>query len=412
MINKKNLVSKKSNINFESFKEEFLSGIKAGKPLSGKDGLLTPLIKELLETALEGELESHLDNEPEEIANRRNGYTSKTMTTADGSFELATPRDRAGTFEPVIVKKRQTTLTEELDQKILSLYSLGNSYQDISKHITELYGIEVSSATISGITDKLIPVISEWRSRPLEKVYPIIFLDGMYCKARDNGKVVTKVLYNILGVNSEGVKEILGFYIADSEGANFWLGVLNDLKHRGIEDVLIACVDGLVGFADAITAVFPKTEVQMCVVHQIRNSLKYVVSKEQKEFMSDLKLVYKAATLDLAETNLLKLEEKWGKRYPAAIKSWHNNWSNLSTYFKYSEDIRRLIYTTNAIEGYHRQVRKYTKTKAAFSNENALFKLVYCACQQIHKKWTKPMANWALIASQLSISFEGRFNLI
>jgi transposase-like protein len=402
----------KSNNNFETFKEDFLAGIKAGKPLSGKDGLLTPLIKELLEKALEGEIEGHLAAEPEDIANRRNGYTDKTMNTADGSFELSTPRDRAGTFEPTIVKKRQTTLTDELDQKILALYALGNSYTDISKHITDLYGIEVSTATISTITDKLIPIITEWRSRPLDKIYPIMFLDGMYFKVRDNGKVITKVLYNILGVNQEGMREILGFYLADSEGANFWLGVLNDLKHRGVEDVLIVCVDGLNGFPEAINTIFPKAEVQLCVVHQIRNTLKYVVSKEQKEFMQDLKLVYKAATIDLAESNLLKLDEKWGKRYPAAIKSWRNNWNNLSQYFKYSAEIRRLIYTTNPIEGYHRQVRKYTKTKAAFSSENALFKLVYCACQQIHKKWTMPMANWGLIASQLAIHFEGRFNLI
>jgi transposase-like protein len=412
MKNKDRADTAKTITNFEAFKDNFLAGIKAGKPLSGKDGLLTPLIKELLEAALEGEIEGHLHQEPEDVANRRNGYTNKTVTTADGSFELSTPRDRAGTFEPTIVKKRQTTLTDELDQKILALYALGNSYADIANHITDLYGIEVSTATISNITDKLIPIITEWRNRPLDKTYPVVFLDGMFFKVRDNGKVITKVLYNILGINSQGIKEILGFYLADSEGANFWLGVLNDLKHRGIQDILIASVDGLNGFPEAINTIFPKTEVQLCIVHQIRNTLKYVVSKEQKEFMHDLQLVYKAATLDLAETNLLNLDEKWGKRYPAAIKSWQKHWSNLSQFFKYSAEIRRLIYTTNPIEGYHRQVRKYTKTKAAFSSDNALFKLVYCACQQIHKKWTAPMANWGLIASQLSIHFEGRFSLI
>lgn len=402
----------KTKIDLNKFKDEFLTGLKNGRPLSGKDGLLTPLIKELLETALEGELESHLSSEGDSEDNRRNGYMSKTMRTENSSFELFTPRDRAGSFEPTIVKKRQTNLTDELEQKILALYGIGNSYQDISKHITELYGIEISTSSISAITDKLIPVITEWRNRPLNKMYPIIFLDGMHFKIRDNGKVVGKVLYNILGINSQGIKEILGFYLSDSEGSNFWLGVLNDLKHRGIEDILIACVDGLKGFPEAVTTIFPKTEVQLCVVHQIRNTLKYVVSKEQKEFMKDLKLVYKAATLDLAGSNLLKLEEKWGKRYPAAIKSWHMNWENLTQYFKYSEEIRRLIYTTNPIEGYHRQIRKYTKTKSAFSSENSLFKIVYCSCQQIQKKWTMPMFNWGLIASQLAIHFEGRFSLI
>jgi putative transposase len=398
---------------FEDFKNKAIADMKAGKSLVGKDGVFTPLMKEFLEAALEGEMVSHMAaclDEPE-IQNRRNGKSSKTVQSPMGAFELETPRDREGSFDPQIVKKRQTVLNASLDNKILGLYGLGMSYQDIISHLKEMYDFDVSVGTLSAVTDKLLPLITEWRSRPLETIYPILFLDGMYFKSRENGKVVTKVLYNILGVNQEGRKEILGFYVADSEGANFWLGVLNDLKQRGVEDVLIACVDGLTGFPEAIKGVFPKTEIQLCVVHQIRNSLKYVASKNQKEFMRDLKTVYQASSKDIAEHYLLKLEEKWGQKYPMVIKSWHANWEHLSHYFQYSGEIRKLIYTTNPIEGFHRQVRKFTKTKGAFTSENALFKLVYCACQKITEKWTSPLQNWALTISQLDVYFEGRLKL-
>jgi transposase-like protein len=328
-----------------------------------------------------------------------------------GTFELETPRDREGSFDPQIVKKRQTVLNASLDNKIIGLYGLGMSYEDIASHLKEMYDFDVSPGTISAVTDKLLPVITDWRSRPLEAIYPILFMDGMYFKVRENGKVITKVLYNILGINQEGRKDILGFYVAESEGANFWLGVLNDLKERGVRDVLIACVDGLTGFPEAIKGAFPRTEVQLCIVHQIRNSLKYVASKNQKEFMRDLKTVYQAPSKDIAEHNLLKLDEKWGAKYPMVLKSWHANWEHLSHYFQYSGEIRRLIYTTNAIEGFHRQVRKFTKTKGAFTSETALFKLVYCACQKIAEKWTSPLQNWALTISQLDVYFEGRLNL-
>jgi len=398
---------------FEDFKNKAISDMKAGKSLVGKDGVFTPLMKEFLEAALEGEMVSHMAaclDEPE-TQNRRNGKSIKTVLSPMGAFELETPRDREGSFDPQIVKKRQTVLNASLDNKILGLYGLGMSYHDIISHLKEMYDFDVSAGTLSAVTDKLLPLITEWRSRPLEAIYPILFLDGMYFKSRENGKVVTKVLYNILGVNQEGRKEILGFYVANSEGANFWLGVLNDLKQRGVEDVLIACVDGLTGFPEAIKGVFPKTEIQLCVVHQIRNSLKYVASKNQKEFMKDLKTVYQASSKDIAEHYLLKLEEKWGQKYPMVIKSWHANWEHLSHYFQYSGEIRKLIYTTNAIEGFHRQVRKFTKTKGAFTSENALFKLVYCACQKIAEKWTAPLQNWALTISQLDVYFEGRLKL-
>jgi putative transposase len=392
--------------------QEIIHGMYQGKPLLGPQGLLTQIAKDLTQLALQGEMEAHLtDSSLEEGGNRRNGLTTKTVKSSAGAFELEVPRDRNGTFEPQLVKKRQTILTDELDSKILALYGLGTSYSDISSHLLDIYGVEVSPATISAVTDKLLPQIAEWRSRPLESIYAIVFLDAMFFKTKQENKVVTKVIYNIMGINQSGHKEILGFYACESEGAHFWLGVLNDLKARGIEDILIACIDGLKGFPEAIQAAFPRTEVQLCVVHQIRNSIKHVASKNQKAFMVDLKTVYQAETKDLAEYNLLRLEEKWGDKYPMVIKSWQNNWDNLTTYFKYSSDVRRLIYTTNPIEGFHRQVRKYTKTKGAFVSENALFKLIFCAINNITVKWNQPLPNWALTISQLDIYFPNRLSI-
>ena len=392
--------------------QEIIQGMYQGKPLLGPQGLLTQIAKDLTEIALQGEMEAHLEeNSLDEGGNRRNGLSSKTMKSAAGSFELEVPRDRNGTFDPQLVKKRQTTLTNELDNKILALYGLGTSYNDISSHLQDIYGVEVSPATISAVTDKLLPQITEWRNRPLESLYSIVFLDAMFFKTKQDNKVMTKVLYNIMGITRSGHKEILGFYACESEGAHFWLGVLNDLKARGVEDILIACIDGLKGFPEAIQAAFPHTEVQLCIVHQIRNSLKHVASKNQKAFMKDLKTVYQADTNDLAEWNFLQLDEKWGKHYPMVIKSWQENWDNLTTYFKYSKDVRKLIYTTNPIEGFHRQVRKYTKTKGAFTSENALFKLVFCAINAIEAKWNQPLPNWALTISQLDIYFPNRLNI-
>lgn len=397
---------------FNQFQEDTIKKLKSGQPLTGKDGVLTPLIKQLLEAALEGEMDSHLSTCKEDgQANRRNGKLKKTMKTGTGSFELETPRDRDGSFEPELVKKRQTVLNESLDNKILSLYTAGMSYETITEHLKDMYGLDVSPAKISLITDKLMPVITEWRNRPLNAVYPIVFLDAIHFKVREEGKVQSKAFYSILGVGIDGRKDILGMYFSENEGSHFWLSVLNDIRTRGVEDILIASIDGLKGFPEAIATVFPKTEIQLCVVHQIRNSLKYVVSKDQKSFMLDLKLVYKATSKDLAEHHLLELGEKWGKKYPAVIKSWQTNWESLSQYFKYPEELRRIIYTTNIVEGFHRQIRKYTKNKGAFTSENALVKLIYCACQKILEKWNQPMHNWALIISQLQIYFDGRLNL-
>jgi len=274
--------------------------------------------------------------------------------------------------------------------------------------LQDIYGVDVSHATISTVTDKLVPMLNEWRSRPLEQIYVKVFLDAMFFKVKQDNKVSAKAIYNIMGINQYGEKEILGFYSCESEGAHFWLGVLNDLKTRGVQDILIACIDGLKGFPEAINTAFPKTEIQLCIVHQIRNSLKFVASKNQKEFMVDLKQVYQANTKDAAEYSLLALEEKWGEKYPMVINSWKNNWDNLSSYFKYSGEVRKLIYTTNPIEGFHRQVRKYTKTKGAFTSENALFKLVFCAMRQISRKWNQPIPNWSLTISQIDIYFPNR----
>ena len=332
-----------SKFNFE----EAIKELRAGKSLTGKDGILRPLIKELTEVALEAELESHLSQEV--LKNRKNGKSKKRMKTSQGTFELEVPRDRNSTFEPKIVKKRQTSISDEIETKIISLYSYGMSYSQIRENIEEIYGIEVSEGTISTITDKIIPKIKEWQGRALERVYPFVWMDAIHYKIREDSKYVTKAVYTVLGVGVDGKKEILGLYLSESEGANFWLSVLTDLKNRGVEDILIASVDGLKGFPEAIKSIYPKTEVQLCVIHQIRNSLKYVASKNSKEFMKDLKEVYQATTKDIAEENLLKLDEKWGKKYPIVLKSWHNNWENLSEYFKYPSeiDVATLIKTKN-----------------------------------------------------------------
>lgn len=396
--------------------DDALKQLQSGKPLTGLDGILTPLIKQLTEAALQAELDQHLaqQRQPDEssTANRKNGYTRKTIKAPSGNFELDTPRDREGSFEPQLVKKHQTRLTDEIDRKILGLFAIGMSYQDISQHIHEMYGIDVSNATISGITDKVIPELRQWQSRPLDAIYPIIWLDAIHYKVRnkDTGLYRNQAVYTILAVNTEGHKELIGLYLSESEGAAYWLNVLTDLNNRGVQDILIACVDGLKGFPEAIAAVFPDTEVQHCVIHQIRNSLRYVGSKHHKAFMADLKPVYRAATLTLAEAALDELEVKWGDQYPLVIKSWRNNWPTLSAYFKYPAEIRKAIYTTNAVEAVHRQFRKLTKTKGGFSSENALLKLLYAGIMQASSRWTMPITNWGKTISQLSIHFEGRLD--
>ena len=402
--------SYKERMNYSNELEKNIAkAIMEGRPLSGSKGVLTPIIKKALEAALEGEMENHLGNN--KVSNRRNGKGVKTIKSSYGGFEIETPRDRNGDFTPQIVKKRQTILTEELDQKILQLFSLGMSYNDISSHIEEIYGINVDKSQISNITDKIIPVIKEWQTRPLESIYPIIFLDGIYHKVRDDGSVKTKVVCNIIAINMEGKKEIIGSYITENEGSKFWLEVLTDLANRGVKDVLIACVDGLKGFSEAIGSIFPKTIVQLCIVHQIRHSINYVSYMNKKEFMTDLKSIYTADTKKIAENNLAKLSEKWKKKYPSVVNSWNNNWELLSAFFVYNKDIRKIIYTTNIIEGFHRVIRKFTKNKSSFPNEISLMKMIYSAAMQVSKKWTVPVKNWQVTISQLDILFPGRLRL-
>lgn len=387
---------------------EALKAIQSGQAISGKGGVLAPLVKQLTEAALEAELDSHLADDV--VPNRKNGKSGKTIKTSEGKIDLDTPRDRAGTFEPQIIQKHQTSVSDEIESKILSMYGRGLSYSDIREHVEEMYGISVSTAAISAITDKIIDTVKAWQQRPLDSHYPFVWLDAIHYKVRAQGHYESRAVYTVLGLNLTGRKEVLGLYLADSEGANFWLGVLTDLQNRGVQDILIASVDGLTGFPEAIQAIFPKTEVQLCVVHQIRNSLRYVGSKHQKVFMVGLKRVYQAMNKEAAESALDELEKNWGDKYPIVIQSWRKKWDNLSVYFRYPEPIRKVIYTTNSIEAVHRQFRKLTKTKGGFPNDNSLLKLLYLGIQNASKKWTMPIQNWNLTLSQLAIFFEGRLD--
>jgi transposase-like protein len=411
-VNMKKKKPSLENFNFEDFEQEAVKRLLDGEELTGKEGVLTPLVKKILERALEAELAQHLDDADATSGfNRRNGRLKKQMKSGHGPFELETPRDRSGTFEPEIVKKRQTILGTSLENKIISLYALGMSYNDIRDHIEDMYGIEMSQGMLNQITDKIIPEIHEWQSRPLDEVYPFLWLDAIHFKVREDGKVQSKAVYTIIGLNMHGIKDLLGIYLSESEGAKFWLQVLTDLSNRGVKDVLIASIDNLKGFSEAIQTVFSNTEVQLCIVHQIRNSLKYLPWKDQKSFLKDLKKVYQANTKESAEQNLKELDNKWGKKYPIVLDSWKKNWQELSNYFKYPSEIRRIIYTTNIIEGYHRQIRKVTKTKGAFASENALLKIIYLASMRVMEKWKTPVWNWNVTLQKLVIIFGDRIKL-
>lgn len=398
---------------FVRMREEIVKQCLAGKPLFGKDGALAPMIQSILNAVLEGEMDAHMSEEEREEGNRRNGKMEKQVQTPYGEITVSTPRDRNGSFEPQIIKKRETILAEGSADKIIGLYAIGASTREISRWYEENVGSSISAETISAITDRVLPEIKEWKSRQLDEVYAIVWLDAIHYKVKDEkGQAVTRAIYNVLGINKEGKKDLLGMYVSRSEGANFWLSVLTDLQNRGVQDILIACVDGLKGFPDAIKSVFPQTAVQLCIVHQIRNSIKYVASKNQKEFMKDLKTVYQAVSKDSAEEALDQLESKWGEDYPIVIKSWRDNWDLLTEYFQYTAPIRKLIYTTNTVEGYHRQIRKVTKNKGVFTNDQSLEKLVYLAYRNIKKKWTMSLSNWGQISQQLAIKFEDRFSLM
>ena len=323
-------------------------------------------------------------------------------------MEIHTPRDRLGNFEPQLLPKRQTTLGEALDHKVISLYGRGMSYNDICKHLEELYGLTVSPATLSTITDSVIEEVKSWQNRPLESVYPFMWLDAIHYKVKEDGSIKTKAVYCLLGVNREGIKDLLGLYISENEGARFWLNVLADIQNRGVKDILIACIDNLKGFAEAIETIFPKTEVQLCIVHQIRNSTRYVAYKDIKGVMKTLKEVYQAPTKEQAEKGLAQLEDEWKEKYPMMVKSWFNNWERLSNYFKYSKEIRKIIYTTNIIESFHSQLRKVTKSKRVFPSDMSLFKLLYLVQENLKASWQGPMAGWKQTYAQMMILFEER----
>ena len=403
-------MARKNDINFD-----YNSEIKKCKTIDdvlGKNGLVQRLVKDVLENILEAEMDEHLGRdkyqrqsniEPGE-RNYRNGYSQKNLRSSFGDVDLDIPRDRKSEFEPQIVKKYET-VCNELDKKIISLYAKGMTTSDIQAEIEDLYGITISPSMVSKITDKVIATATEWQNRMLDKIFPIVYLDAMYFKVRSNGKIVNKAVYICLGYTMEGYKDILGLWVDEAEGAKFWLGICNDLKNRGVKEILIACMDGLKGLPQAIQTVFPSANIQTCIVHQIRNSIKYIASKDKKSFMKDLKEVYKAPTEELALAQLDKLKETWGNSYGMVIDSWYNNWNNLSTFFDFSPRIRKMIYTTNALEGFNRQVRKYTKSRTIFPTDESLNKCVYLATMEIMEKWTQPVPNWGATLAELTLFF-------
>lgn len=376
--------------------------------------LFKETIAEFMENGLDAELEDELgysryDYKNKNTENSRNGHSSKTLRTSYGDVEVAVPRDRKGEFEPQLLKKNQTSVSQDIEEKILSMYAKGMTTSDIEEHIRDIYGIDVSDTTVSRITDKILPVAKEWQQRPLEAVYAVVFMDAIHYHVRSEGRIIKKAVYIAIGINLDGRKEVLGMWVGENESAKFWATVLNGLKNRGVEDIFIACTDNLTGFSSAIEAVFPKTEIQNCIIHQLRNSSKYVSYKDLKALMADLKAVYAAVDEESALAALDIFAENWDKKYPKISQSWRDNWANLSTYFKFPQEVRRLIYTTNTIEGFNRQLRKVTKSKSVFPTDDSLLKMLYLAMMDITKKWTGRRQDWSKIYAQLTIFFEERF---
>lgn len=391
----------------EDLFEDALQSLKENKTLEGADGAMTPLIKRILEVSLEGEMDAHLDgNRP----NRRNGRGKKKVKTSFGEVPIETPRDRDSTYSPELLPKRQRTLGLSLERKIISLYSLGMSYRDMSDHIYEMYGMELSPSQITNITDKVWPEIEEWRSRPLDDVYPFVWLDALFYKVKQDGQIKSMAAYMVLGMNIEGEKDLLGIYLAETESSSFWLQVLSDLQARGLKDIIIASIDNLKGFKQAIEAIYPKTDVQLCIVHQIRNSIRYVPWTDEREVIRDMKSIYKANNYQVAEDALSHFESKWSKKYPAMVKSWKNNWEGLTSFFKYPPVIRKIMYTTNSIEGFNRQIRKATKAKGALPSERALYKLLYLVSENVQKRWSRPRS-WREVISIMAITYPERLGI-
>ena len=391
--------------------EEKLKNIKSLSDLTGQGGVIQEMIKSTVERILKAEQEEHLGYEPyrkteKSQRNSRNGYSKKRFKTPSGEVEIDVPRDREGTFEPEFVRKHQS-FDPDLESRVVSMYARGMSTRDIAQQLKEFYGADVSASLISRITDKVLDGIQEWQQRPLESVYAVVFMDAIHYKIRQDAKVISKAAYTCLGIGLDGKVDVLGLWIGENEGAHFWLSVLTDLKNRGVEDILIASVDGLKGFPQAIENIFPRTQVQLCVVHQIRSSIRYVSYKYQREFMADLKKVYRATNIEAAEQELSALEEKWNTRYPTAVTSWRRNWEHLSTFFAYPQEIRKMIYTTNAVEALHRQFRKVTKTKGVFPTDEALKKMLYLATLDLKGQFRQKQ-NWPIMLGQLKILFGER----
>ena len=383
------------------------------KDMSDINSLFKEFVGDVLESGLEAELDEELgysryDYRNKDTDNSRNGHSTKTMKTSFGEVEIDVPRDRKGEFEPQLVKKHQISLSGDIEEKILSMYAKGMTTRDIDAHIREIYGIEVSDSTVSRITDKILPVVKEWQQRPLEDIYAVVYLDAIHYHVRCEGQIVKKAVYIAIGINMSGIKEVLGMWVGENESAKYWLSILNGLKNRGVKDILIACVDGLTGFDNAIEAVYPKTEIQQCIIHQIRNTTRFVSYKDIKMLMADLKRVYAAVDEETALYELESFGEKWNSKYPKIAQSWESNWSKLSTYFKYPQEVRTLIYTTNAIEGFNRQLRKVTKAKSVFPTDDSLLKMLYLAMTDITKKWTGKRRDWGMIHSQLEVFFAER----
>jgi len=384
--------------------------IKDKKSLTGPGSPMTDLMKHFLENNLNCEYEVFKEND-DSHKNRRNGKTKKMVRTTYGEFELETPRDRNNEFVPEIVKKREVTLLEYFEDKIISLYSMGMTYRDISKHIEEFYGTKIHPSLLSKITNKVIPMIEEWQKRPLESTYPFVFFDALYVKVKQDFKIISKAVYCVLGIGTDGKKDILGLYMSENESASFWFDIATDLKNRGVNDILIACMDGLKGLPEAITSVFENTEIQQCIIHLIRNSRKYQKRQDYKELSEDMKSIYKAPDESTAFKNLELFEEKWHKKYPSIGKLWRNNWANISTYFKFTPEIRKVIYTTNIIESYNKQLRKNIKTKGLFPNDMSVFKLVYLTTMNIIENWNGAVASWNQVKMQLAMRYGDRIKL-
>lgn len=392
--------------------DELLKDYQKPEDLLGQDGLLQQLTKALVERALDGELTHHLGYEKHDAAgdnsgNSRNGTTPKTMRGKRGQVQIDVPRDRNSEFEPQLVKKNQTRF-DGLDEKIISLYSRGMTQREIQGHLEEIYGVEVSPSLISTVTDAVLDEVRAWQSRPLDAVYPILYLDALHVKVKSQGRVSNKAIYLAFGVNLQGLKEVLGMWASEVEGAKFWMQIITELKNRGVSDIFVACVDGLKGFPEAIEAVFPNTQVQLCMVHLVRHCLSYVSHRDRKEVAADLKTIYQAATLEEAEQQLDQFEERWAETYPVISKSWRGSWSRVVPMFSYPSEIRRVIYTTNTIESLNMTLRKLTKNRSLFPNDDAVFKLMYLGLKNISKRWTMPIKNWSGALNQFAILFEGR----